>query len=245
MRELLSGFIGRSFVATADSSYLSATQPTIGCTTYSQSFPAITKTRYLNFGNLMLFPFNQNPLSVPYIQTNEGEYVVTDAVYLGPGKHELETLGVNNIFHYRQQFTIPNTGSNLQIESADGLLQALPSPSFDPSAVVTIHKSYGFTLYYTDSQNADFVKITLADYEHDPLVCYGRNTGSLEVPSSALTRLSTTDNAMLYIDFVNSRLTKPQDPLIKQVYIESTMRHMHGLYYSDQNQIPFGVLKLR
>jgi hypothetical protein len=245
MRDALSGFLGRAFVATESSSLAASAAPTAGCMPYSQSFPAITLTRYLNFGLLSLIPLGQAALSYSPAQSESGEFYVSDSLYLGPGTHELETQGLNGVFRTRQRFVVPTVGANLQAQSVGGIYQSIPSPAYDPSSLITIQKSSGLTLHYTNVSGASFVRVIVADYENEPVICFAPVTGSINVPASFLNGLANTDNAVMYIDFVKTQLGRSEDGLVKQLYIESYMRHVHGLYLADQSQIPFGILRLQ
>ncbi len=245
LRDALSGFVGKSFVATNDSDYTSVANPSMGFTSYSNATPPITLTRFLHFGSVLITPQGQTALNFNPQQGSNGDYYVSDNLYLGPGTHSFETQGINGVLHSRQNFTIPSPGSNLQLKSGSEIYQNIPSPSYDPNQMITIQKNSGFTIKYSGANSAGFVRLLLADYQTDPIICIGPNTGSITVPSSYLANMVNTDNAIIYIDFVKTQLIKNSDSIVKQTFIESYMRHLHGQYFIDQSQVSFGILRLQ
>jgi hypothetical protein len=128
--------------------------------------------------------------------------------------------------------------------------QDLPSPALgQPGDLVTVQKLENLVVTYNPPIGTDFVRLQITDGSKNPestVVCYTDSQNLISVPAGALNFFRSTDDGLMFLDFVKSSIDK-SIPRITESLVRSVRRHFHGTIdlYADESKQTFKIGTLR
>ena len=267
LREVSSGFSGITWVAPEGSSFNNITKPPMGECRFSSEVNQLgfSPLRALNVGDLKLrgdeFPeVTLTKSDAPYYS-----FGLEPAMLKFGGNFVIETAGVQDRMKWSQTFKVPALGSNFKIRRSDSTQFTLPAPQYRPAEpnpqvgpwpvppedIAVLDKTQDFFLDYQTPEGTSYVRMIISDGSNDhrgSVTCFGDPKGPIWVPAGQLNFFKSTDQALMYIDFV-SLSSKTDITNVNESLITSVTRHLHGrldLSLKDRKQeIYFGVLILQ
>jgi hypothetical protein len=253
LTKALSSLHGVAFVAnTAEASFSNLVSPKADCFYANGEGLIFEPKRSVDIGTFRLSGYGLNEVEVPKEKDN-----VSQSFYgsLQPGEYQLENSGVQGSLSFSQSFKVPGAGSQFKIYSGDNPAQDLATPyvvgESDPSYLVTVNKTKALTIDFVAPPEATYVRIRISDgtsNQESNVTCYGPTNKPIQIGAGGLNFFRSTDDGVLYIDFVNISLKTNIDK-IKESVVVSYSRHVHGLvdfYFEDLKQtMHFGVLRFQ
>jgi hypothetical protein len=252
----LSGFYGRAMVATVDSTFAHWRQPPMGCRYAGNDVVAVSGTRALNIGPLILKDSHGFTVG---IEPSSDQYIFQYLGLLDAGAHSLAAPGLSGTPAISQSFNVLASGANIVLNSsvytAPEVLSSpkIPSNSGDPSNdldnfYVGIARSADLSVSYKAPEGTSYVRATFSDGSSNAayqIVCYGSPTGPIQVPAGAFSQFRATADGLLTIDFVSVSF-RADISRIKESIVISNTRHIHGRKDIETSQglqpVYFGAL---
>ena len=267
LKEIFANFHGITYVTEPGSSWGAISKPPVGECMYSADLNSripIKPLRYLNIGDVTIRGEKMQDVSVPAAPYPTFAFSKDEIPLDFGGTYSMQTSGVKDRMKWSQPFSVPTPASGMKIRRADNVEFNLPSPVMraadpDPAGgrpwpvpaedVVTIDKTKDFFLTYALPKEATYARVTITDGgtgEYGSITCYGDKTGSIWVPADLLTYFLTTDQGLMYIDFISLNVRKDVNGVSESV-MEGITRQLHGrknfLIPGKNQEVYFGVLK--
>jgi len=251
--DMISLISGYAFVGTKASTYENRINPAYGCMYASDDLESVEKKYTLDIGELRITGDSFDNEVLPKMKDS---HIFGKIGRFPNGIYNLTNGGNSQgSFKFEQDFKILEQGSKIKVTSGTvNSAQELPSPDFvdfaDPRYVAVLEKGQDVKVEFSAPADVSYVKVTLSDNSKSgtDIVCYGNNTDPIIIPAVGLSYFRTTNDAVLYVDFVHAnRKTDAQG--LKESIVLSFVRHVHGLKDFDladrRETVRFGELRIQ
>ena len=248
----MSKLIGFGMVAPKESTFVTMTSADPRCM-YAQEDGLGFGTRIIDIGDVKLSGISPQS-TAQTIKKDPQKFTFLARGSIPSGNYGLESTGINGALVFKQEFVIPGAGSNIRLTSGSDATQTLPTPnipgSTDPNYTIVVNKTQTLKVEFTAPSDARIARVTISDNAgtvEGSVVCYGPTDAPIEFPEGALNYFRSTDDGLITIDFVNTRLNTGDT--IKESFVRSYVRHVHGLidFFTDTHKqtANFGRLRIQ
>ena len=243
----ISGFSGLSMVGEAESSFTNWSSPPDRCIYTANDGLLFSPQRVIDVGDIQLFGSG-----VKLFEKSERHTYYTNG-RLDAGRYSLDVAGVQGNLAYKQEFIVPEVASEIELTSGSYPPVLISSPDVprpnDPGYLVTVNKTENLRIKFRAPRDADYARIQISDgsgQSEGEVVCFSPLDKEIFIPGEKLSYFRSTDDGILYIDFVSVSLRKDLEK-IKESLVLSTVRHIHGTMdfnlNSHKETFRFGVLR--
>jgi hypothetical protein len=207
----------------------------------------IKAQRRVDIGDIRISGMELGEVTIPKDARN---WMIVAFGVLAPGSYWLQNSQASTRVDFRQSLEVLGFASNLKVFSGTLDPQDLPSPQLgQPSDLVTVQKLDNLVVTYSPPPGTDFVRLQITDGSKNPestVVCYTDSQNFISVPAGALNFFRSTDDGLLFIDFVKSSIDT-SIPRITESLVRSVRRHFHGTIdlYADESKQTFKIGTLR